>query len=40
MENTIILNNVPYGNHERQIFDIAIPENPESTCGVILFIVL
>ena len=38
MGNSIILNNVPYGNHERQIFDIAIPENPESTCGVILFI--
>ena len=38
MENTIILNNVPYGSHERQIFDIAIPETPKSTCGVILFI--
>lgn len=38
MKNSIILNNVPYGSHERQIFDIAIPENPKSTCGVILFI--
>ena len=38
MGNPIILNNVPYGNHERHIFDIAIPENPKSTCGVILFI--
>ena len=38
MENTIILNNIPYGSHERQIFDIAIPKNPKSICGVILFI--
>ena len=29
MGNNIILNNVSYGSHERQIFDIAIPENPK-----------
>lgn len=38
MENTIILNDIAYGTHERQIFDIAIPQNPKSACGVILFI--
>ncbi len=38
MDNTIILNDVVYGEHERHKFDIFIPENVKHKKGVILFI--
>ena len=38
MHNFTILKDIPYGNHERQKFDIFMPENPKCTSGVILFI--
>ncbi len=38
MAEIIILNDVQYGNHERQKLDIYLPEKPKSEKGVILFI--
>lgn len=38
MENNIVLNDVPYGTHERHKLDILIPENAKCRSGVILFI--
>lgn len=37
-QNYIFLNDIPYGNHERQKVDIFIPEKPKSDSGLILFI--
>ena len=33
-----VLNDIAYGNHERQKVDIYIPENAKSACGLILYI--
>ncbi len=38
MENTIVLNDISYGSHERHKLDILIPEKPKCTSGIILFI--
>lgn len=38
MDNITILNDVPYGKHERHKLDIFMPENPKCTSGIILFI--
>lgn len=39
MENNfVLLENITYGNHERQILDLFIPEKVKSSCGLILFI--
>ncbi len=32
------LKNIAYGNHERQILDIFIPDNIKCVCGIIIFI--
>ena len=37
-ENTIILKDVCYGDHDRHKYDIYIPQNPESVSGAILYI--
>ncbi|MBE6748096.1 MAG: alpha/beta hydrolase [Ruminococcaceae bacterium] len=36
--NFSVLKDIPYGEHERQKFDIYIPENPHNKSGVILLI--
>ena len=38
MGDITVLNDVVYGNHERQKLDIYLPENPKSEEGIILFI--
>ena len=37
-ENYSVLKDIPYGEHERQVFDLFIPQNIESETGVILFV--
>ena len=37
-ENSIILKDVCYGDHDRHKYDIYIPQNPESVSGAILYI--
>lgn len=37
-ENYSVLKDIPYGEHERNKFDLFIPENAENKSGVILFI--
>ena len=38
MSKYTIIGDIPYGNHERQRFDMYIPENVKNDNGVILFI--